>query len=427
MFLTSKLFNLQKEKVMKKKAHLKNGLATFTSAIVFSLSGNVYAESFSEAFSQAAADGKAYINMRLRSESVEQNNAALDADAITLRTKLGYKTGVFNGFSAVLEVEDSRVFAGKDDYFSKVGAANGYSVIADPEVTEVDQAFLQYSNDNATLKLGSQVIVFDGQRFVGHVGWRQDRQTFDAAKVTFKPAANIEVTAAHIYKRNRIFAEAGDQKSSDNLFNVSYKAKPLSLTAYAYLLEDEFGSQANNDTYGVSLKGSEKLGGAKLVYAAEFASQSYENQAGADFDADYMAFELGLQSIAALKGVSAKVGYEVLGSDEGSYGFSTPLATLHKFNGWADTFLGTPAQGLVDAYVGIGAKVGPGKLSVVYHDFSADEASASVDDLGSELDIAYGMKFGKHYNAGIKYADYQAADGGKVDIEKLWIWVGLSI
>jgi hypothetical protein len=40
--------------------------------------------------------------------------------------------------------------------------------------------------------------------------------------------------------------------------------------------------------------------------------------------------------------VNVKVGYELLGSDNGEYGFATPLATLHKFNGWADQFLGTP-------------------------------------------------------------------------------------
>jgi hypothetical protein len=29
-------------------------------------------------------------------------------------------------------------------------------------------------------KIGRQVITMDNHRFVGHVGWRQDRQTFDA-------------------------------------------------------------------------------------------------------------------------------------------------------------------------------------------------------------------------------------------------------
>ena len=59
-----------------------------------------------------------------------------------------------------------------------------------------------------------------------------------------------------------------------------------------------------------------------------FASQSNET-AVSDFDTDYLFAELG----AVFSGVTAKLGYEVLGSDSGMMGFQTPLATLHKFNG----------------------------------------------------------------------------------------------
>src|SRR3546814_12894255 len=37
--------------------------------------------------------------------------------------------------------------------------------------------------------------------------------------------------------------------------------------------------------------------------------------------------------------------YEVLGSDAGVFAFQKPLATLHKFQGWADLFLTTPSAG----------------------------------------------------------------------------------
>src|SRR3546814_12023345 len=40
--------------------------------------------------------------------------------------------------------------------------------------------------------------------------------------------------------------------------------------------------------------------------------------------------------------------YEVLGSDAGVFAFQTPLATLHKFQGWADLFLTTPSAGVRD-------------------------------------------------------------------------------
>ncbi len=39
-----------------------------------------------------------------------------DATALTLRTKVGYSTGSYEGFSALIEFEDSRIVAGEDDF-----------------------------------------------------------------------------------------------------------------------------------------------------------------------------------------------------------------------------------------------------------------------------------------------------------------------
>ena len=46
-------------------------------------------------------------------------------------------------------------------------------------------------------------------------------------------------------------------------------------------------------------------------------------------------------------------GYEVLGADDGAAltSFQTPLATLHKFQGWADKFLTTPPNGIREGAV----------------------------------------------------------------------------
>ena len=77
-------------------------------------------------------------------------------------------------------------------------------------------------------------------------------------------------------------------------------------------------------------------------------------------------------------------GYELLGSDNG-VGFNTPLATKHKFNGWADKFLGTPGEGLEDIYLTAKGKAYGVKWVATYHDFSSD-----VDgiDFGSELKLS---------------------------------------
>ena len=126
---------------------------------------------------------------------------------------------------------------------------------------------------------------------------------------------------------------------------------------------------------------------------------------------------------ATVSGITAKIDHEVLGSDDGAYGFSTPLATLHKFNGWTDQFLSTPAQGLVDTTFSLSGKLGKGKWLLAYHNFSADESTEGVDDLGSEINVQYTAKVMEHFNFGIKYGHYTAEDI-KVDADKLWVWVG---
>jgi len=359
----------------------------------------------------ASESSSTSLDMNLRYESVDQNNALKDASALTLRTRLTYKTASYNGLSGVVEFEDSRVIAGQDDYNNTLGQNAGiYSVVADPETTELDQAFLQYQADKFTAKIGRQVITLDGHRFVGHVGWRQDRQTFDAATFIYKANEKLTASYSYIAKRNRIFADAKDLDAKDHLLNVSYKTSIGKLTGYAYIFNVDNNIDDSLDTYGFSLTGNKD----KFSYAVELATQSNE------------AFNADTQYILAEGGynfgkVKAKLGYELLGSDEG-VGFATPLATAHKFNGWADQFLGTPSAGLQDVYGTLATKILGGSFAVTYHDFSSDEGSI---DLGSEVDVLYVKGFMKKYKAGIKLASYSAGDSGtgKVDTDKIWLWV----
>ncbi|MDR9436720.1 MAG: alginate export family protein, partial [Thiohalophilus sp.] len=352
-------------------------------------------------------------------ESVEQNNALRDASALTLRSRISYATNEYKGLSATLGMEDVRIM-GENEYSVPVTSYNSgvYSVIADPEVTELDQGFIRYASGMAEVKYGRQVITHDNQRFVGHVGWRQDRQTYDGLRVAVTPVDNLKVDYSYITKRNRIFAEAADVDSKDSLLNLSYKSSLGKLSGYAYLLELDNNTDNALDTYGLRLVGSTGEND-QYSYSLEYASQ--ESKSGAtEYDADYVLAEGAMK----LSGMTFKLGYELLGSDNGTYGFSTPLATVHAFNGWTDQFLTTPDQGLVDLYVSLGGKIAGGKWLAVYHDFSADESTATIDDLGDEINVLYAKKFGKVYTAGIKYGAYSAGDAaaGKVDTDKLWVW-----
>ena len=118
-------------------------------------------------------------------------------------------------------------------------------------------------------------------------------------------------------------------------------------------------------------------------------------------------------------------GIEVLDGN-GAKGFTTPLATLHKFQGWTDKFLTTPANGIEDTYVNATANLkaigGLDSLGIVlsYHDYQAEEVSA---DYGSEWNASIAAKL-KKVNFMLKYADY--TEGVLVsarDTEKIWMQV----
>jgi hypothetical protein len=98
------------------------------------------------------------------------------------------------------------------------------------------------------------------------------------------------------------------------------------------------------------------------------------------------------------------------------------MATLHKFNGWADLFLTTPPFGLEDAYVALAKSFDGVKLlrslnaNVVFHQF---DSAASDVEYGTEWDASAGFKLGK-IGFLMKYADYNAKGFG-LDTRKLWL------
>ncbi|GLP97071.1 alginate export family protein [Paraferrimonas sedimenticola] len=374
-------------------------------------------------FTESISKGKASLDVRLRYEGVNQDNDLKDANAVTVRTLLGYTTADFYGFSAMVELEDSRPVAGLNKYNDGLGSRPDYSVIADPKTTEVDQAFVQYRHKIFNAKLGRQVLAIDNQRFVGHVGWRQDRQTFDAISVGLTPIENLSASYSYVGKRNRIFAQERDVDSKDHLFNLGYNSPIGKISGYGYLLEVDNRTKNSLDSYGIRLDGNRDVNAVGLGYQLEYARQRSVSPT-ATFNANYMLAELKV----SFKPVAVHVGFESLGSDKGEYGFSTPLATLHKFNGWADQFLTTPKQGLRDIYAGLGGNIVGLNWAAIYHNFSADKSTDGVKNLGNEIDLQLTRQFNDIFSGGIKFAAYRAGDAaaGKVNTNKVWVWTSVS-
>ena len=373
----------------------------------------------------SAADntsGHFHADFRLRFESVQQDNPLSDAEALTLRSHLGYESRAYNGFSAMIELEDVRIVGGVDDYsLPPTGFKPGqFSIVPDPETTELDQAFLQYKHNTTTFKLGRQAITYDRGRFIGAVEFRQDRQTFDAFSLNSRPADNVELNYAYIQQRNRIFAEDLDLDSKDHALTLSYKTPVGKLTGYGYFFEVDNNTNNSLDTLGLSFSGATKFDQLKFIYSLEHARQESETDVDS-FDAAYKFIEAGIN----IGRITAKFAYEVLGSDNSAYIFTTPLATTVKFNGWAAQFLNPPLQGLEALYTVVSAKALGGKLVAIYYDFSAERSTPGMDDFGSELDLLYVRKFAKKYKVGLRYASYLAGDSAtnKVDTDKIWLWI----
>lgn len=402
-------------------------------AVLSALSATAQPAIAGEALFDAIRDGKFYIDERYRYEYVDQANRPNTAKASTLRSRVGFKTAPFYGF--MFQVEWEKVINIGDDRFNNTINGKGtFPVVADVKSTEWNQMFLAYSGiPDTTIKVGRQVITLDNHRFIGHVGWRQNNQTYDAAKVVNTSIDGLTVSYGYIDRINRIFGNDspnGNWDSESHFIHGAYKLPQLGvLKGYGYLLDFEDDAPANSSaTYGLSLSGKRDiLDGYGLHYYAEYAHQEDYADNPMSYEADYYHLALGLSK----GGLKTTVGFESLGSDDGNFAFRTPLATLHKFNGFADQFLVTPAGGLEDFYLDVTYKIkGYGDqwsylngvlLKAQYHDFSSEEGSI---DYGTELDFYVKVPLRRGLYIEGKIADFNADSPAYVDVEKYTLGVG---
>jgi len=378
---------------------------------------------------QAVIDGKAYGQVRPRYEFVDDEVLSDKAHAFTMRTRLGYKTAGWNRFSAVVEFEDVRAF-GSEKFNSTVNGHTQYPVVLDPESTEVNQVFLAYSGlADSTLQLGRQYISFDNERWVGPVGWRQNSVTMDAFTVSNQSLPDTTIFYGYVDNVNRLFGEDhptfSDWDMNSHLVHVTYNGLAFAkIVGYGYFLDfqDPAFEALSTRTLGLRLDGSHAISDTmKLLYTAEYADQT-DYADGRPGDADYYWLTLGL----GFKQFEVKLNQERL-SGNGTYSLSTPLATVHAQNGWADKFLANPVDGLIDTSVAASTAVAGVKLTAVYHDYQSDNSSY---DYGDEWNLLAVKPINKNLKVLAKYADYSADKNTtnvarnpaqRTDVQKFWL------
>lgn len=367
-----------------------------------------------------AAPGRVILDARLRYETVDQDGLAKDAQALTLRTRLGYETSAWRGFKALVEAEN--VTALDDRYNSTINRKTAYPTVADPEATELNRAQISWAASKAGVVVGRQRIVLNNARFVGNVGFRQNEQTFDAVRLEARPAKDVTFTYIYVDKVHRVFGPDSGQgawNSDSHIVQLDAPTRLGQVSAYGYLLDFANAPGQSSATYGVRLSGAHKLGGGRAVtYEAEYARQTDYGHNPARFDLDYVALGLGLKQGPRF----ATLGLERLDGD-GRQAFQTPLATLHAYQGWADVFLTTPKAGVRDFNLRAGTSLKlvstgkPLKLQLAVHDFAAAGGGQAY---GREFDALASYPLTKRLSAELKAARFDGSSPAFPDRTKVW-------
>ena len=387
---------------------------------------------------EAIAGGKTSLGFRYRLETVSQDGIDKDALASTARARLTWNSAETDSVSFGIETDYSLIL-GIEDFNSTTNGKPEYPVVADPDGFDLNQAFVQYRQDNLMLTLGRQRINHGSQRFIGGVAYRQNEQTYDGLRIqTSAGAFNLDY--AYIHNINRIFgpgdgAQPGDWYGNSHAFRASIEAAPgHTFAGYAYLwdLENDNGPANSNATYGVEYQGKFNL----LTVTAMASSQSDHGDNPLSYDAKHYLIQGDLE----LGGINVTAAYEVVGSDgvemRGPGGqvesllftqFRFPAATLHKFQGWTDKFLIAPATGVHDAWISVSGKVGGATVTGVYHNFQPDielfdQQAGSVlwEDYGSEFGLAITYPLRDNLGLLFKIAHYSADDYAS-DTTKAWL------
>ena len=374
--------------------------------------------------SASKSQGQVSLDFRYRYELVDQAGFDKEANASTLRTRLAYQGPYLSNFGFQIEFDDIRV-VGNDLYNSTRNGITDRPVVADPAGTDVNQALLLYRGIDSTLiRAGRQRIKLDNHRFIGDVGWRQNDQTYDGLSLSNTSLPNTRIEYAYIDRVNRIFGPdsgtpAAEFRSDSHVLNGNYQFSPnWDVTAYAYFLDLENAPSSSNRTAGIRVNGSAELGEKiSSSYTLEYARQNDYGDNPNSYSVDYFLLEGALVTA----GITGKLGYELLGTDS-LQAFQTPLATLHAFQGWADMFLTTPADGIEDLYASIATEIHGANLALIYHRF---EPEAGGPAYGSEWDLIVKKSFAKRYSLILKYANYDARSHAS-DTEKLWVMLSAN-
>lgn len=356
---------------------------------------------------------------RLRSETVDQQGFARQAQALTLRGRLGWRTPTVHGLQGLVEVEGVTVL--DDRYSAPLDPVPGRPAVADGEDFELNRAQVRWTGARVEATAGRQRLVLGNGRFVGNSGWRQNEQTFDGLQVTTTAANPVRLTYAWANQVRRPLGADhpnGVWRGDIHMLQAEAATPAGKLSGFGLLVDLDNAAAQSSTTWGARLAGSRVLDGdLSLAWSGEYAVQSDAGANTADFDLAYQAATLSLQTPRR----SIGLGYEQLDGD-GVSAFQTPLGSGHAFLGWSDAITTTPAFGVRDVFLkghaALDAFGKPVRLAAEIHDFH--DAGGSVR-LGRELDLSASAPLNARWSVELKAAHFDGEHPAFGDVDKGWL------
>lgn len=342
----------------------------------------------------------------------------------TVRARPGLLLSHDSGFNAFVEGE----FTGAVVRDYTVGNPQitpfnpGQTPIADPQNAELNRFHLGYKKDGFGIQAGRLRLVRQNAAFIGNVIWRQNEQTFDAAEISYNKDG-LAASYAYSNRAQRIFGASAPNplkafEGDFHFFDVEKKLEgKSSVGGYVYAIDiDNQANVGESFTAGAFYKG----GGWHL----EAAYQGGEsNLVGGDneYDALYGHVKYTFQ---------AGPGKLTLATEYLQDNVKTPFSTVHKFNGFADAFIGQRIglnkangwNGISDVYAVYAMKGLPGDivLKLFGHGFWDQDFDQFY---GYEADAVVVKKFSKNITALGKFA-YFNSDSAFPDIKQATVQLG---
>lgn len=303
-------------------------------------------------------------------------------------------------------------------------------------------------NENFSLKLGRQELVYDDSRILGNVGWAQQARSHDLALAKFKTdeKGQFHVGLA-VNNDSEALKRALYVTSYKNMQFAWYnrKSEKFDFSLLFMNVGNQRDENAEEEVVDLDTRYMQTYGThmnyrpGKIAFTGSLYAQSGKDAGNRDVSA--LMYNVGMKFpiSSAWKG---NVGIEVLsgtdsndGSDNDSF---TPLfGTNHKFNGHMDYFYvgnHVGSVGLQDIYAGLNYGKDKFSFASAIHFFSTQAdlySGAEKQDkyLGTEVDLSVGYKYSSSVMLKAGYShmfatdSMQALKGGDKDTTQNWGWL----